>query len=126
MVNEIYLEGYVLEDLSHRVFDNSTLAKLTLKVPASKKIQGQWVYNYSFFDVDIWNPEESVMDIARGDRVYLSGRLIQERWERDGQKYSKAKVVATSLARTGKFVQDNLTANSNESDDNLAITTEMV
>ncbi len=39
--------------------------------------------------------------IQKGKPVLVSGRLVQERWEKDGQKRSKFKVVANDVVLLG-------------------------
>jgi len=102
MVNQLLVEGYLLDDPSHRVFENSTLAKFTIKVPVPKRNSvGELLWDMNFFDVDMWNPQEGsmVFDVKKGDRVVLDGKLVQERWERDGKKNSKIKIIAKEMFR---------------------------
>lgn len=58
----------------------------------------------SFFDVTAWNKTaEIVAEYCRkGSPVLVEGRLVQDRWEQDGNKRSKVKVVAERVRFLGR------------------------
>jgi single-strand DNA-binding protein len=39
--------------------------------------------------------------LTKGKQVAIEGRLNQERWEKDGQKHSRVKIIATSIQLLG-------------------------
>jgi len=63
----------------------------------------QWVDQVSFFDITLWGrlAEVAQQYLVKGNPVLISGRLKQERWEKDGQKRSKVKVIASELKLIG-------------------------
>ena len=48
----------------------------------------------NFWDVSVWTRPEEVGQLRKGQRVAVQGRLKVEEWEKDGQKHSKAVVIA--------------------------------
>jgi single-strand DNA-binding protein len=58
----------------------------------------EWQEYASFIDVKQWGPRaKAVLNfIEKGAMVCVTGKLKQERWEKDGQKQSKVVVVAVS------------------------------
>jgi len=53
-----------------------------------------------FVDVVIWKKTAEVIaeHVKKGDEIAITGRLIQDRWEQDGQKRSKHKISANSFS----------------------------
>jgi single-strand DNA-binding protein len=58
----------------------------------------------SFIDVTTFgkNAENAANYLKKGRQVVIEGRLQQDRWEKDGQKHSKVKVVAERVTFVGK------------------------
>ena len=52
-----------------------------------------------FFDIVAWKgtAEYLAKSAKKGDLVVVSGRLTQERWEKDGQKRNKVKIIANDI-----------------------------
>jgi len=50
----------------------------------------------SFFNCEMWGKgaEAFAQYHAKGDKVYLVGRLVQERWQKDGENRSMVKLKA--------------------------------
>jgi single-strand DNA-binding protein len=57
----------------------------------------------SYFDVSLWGKFAAVMKdyLERGKQVIVQGRLVQNRWEQDGQTRSKVEIVADNLQLIG-------------------------
>ena len=53
----------------------------------------------SFFDCEVWERQAEVVSeyCRKGNQVGVSGRLIQDRFEVDGQKRSKVKIVVSHV-----------------------------
>ena len=53
----------------------------------------------SFINCTSWNKTAEIMSqyCKKGSQVAVSGELIQDRWEKDGQKQSKIKVVVRNV-----------------------------
>lgn len=58
----------------------------------------------SYFDVDTFGKtaDNCALYLHKGREVAISGRLRQERWEKDGQKHSRVKIVANNVQFIGK------------------------
>jgi single-strand DNA-binding protein len=64
---------------------------------------GQWEDGEaSFYDVTCFRLlAESVAEtVAKGERVIVTGKLRQSRWEQDGQKRSRVEVIADDVAKS--------------------------
>lgn len=54
----------------------------------------------NYFDVDVWECKAAQW-LIKGKQVAITGELRQERWDQDGQKRSKVKIIARSLQLLG-------------------------
>jgi single-strand DNA-binding protein len=57
----------------------------------------------SYFDVTLWGKFATVMKdyLSKGKQVIVQGRLIQQRWDQDGQTRSKVIIAADNLQLLG-------------------------
>ena len=57
----------------------------------------------SYFDVIYWGkPAEAIKPyITKGKQLAIDGRLKQDRWEKDGNKYSRVYIIADSIKLLG-------------------------
>jgi single-strand DNA-binding protein len=66
-----------------------------------KDASGNWVDSApEYHDISVWGPlgERCAQVLHKGDRIFVSGRLQTRSWEApDGQKKSKAEIVADSI-----------------------------
>lgn len=65
-----------------------------------KNDQGQWEKRPDYFECIIWGKygESMTKHLSKGSLVTVSGRLKQERWEKDGIKNSRLTVVVSDLS----------------------------
>lgn len=102
-LNNVILIGRVTHDINDKAFGyiGSGTAKLTLSIAVNRSVKrgDKWEDEVSFFEVIVWGkPAESLKTrLSKGKRIAVSGELKQERWEKDGQKYSKIVVNAESV-----------------------------
>ena len=87
-------------------YTNSGLSIGTFSVAVSERQKGpngEWEDGEpSYYDVTCFRLlGESVAEtIAKGDRVIVTGKLRQSRWEKDGVKQSKVEVIADDVAKS--------------------------
>ena len=102
-LNSIVLVGRITQEVSEQDFGyiSTGTAKLTLHIAnnESRKRGDNWEDNPSYFDVVYWGkPAESLKTkIHKGMLIGVSGRIKQDRWEKDGQKKSKIYINADSI-----------------------------
>jgi single-strand DNA-binding protein len=53
----------------------------------------------NFFDITAWAAlaECCVKYLKKGNKIAVSGKLDQQRWEKDGQKHSKTIIIASTI-----------------------------
>ena len=101
--NSVVLVGRSVRDVSDRDFGylQSGTARLnfSIAVNKSRKQGDQWIDEPSFFDVTIFGKwaENLKQKMFKGCKVLVVGSLKQDRWENNGQKFSKVSVLADSV-----------------------------
>lgn len=79
------------------------VGKISLAVNRSVKKNDQWTDEASFFDVSLFGKqaENLKQSLVKGKQIALHGELKQDRWEKEGQKFSRVTVVASRVQLLG-------------------------
>lgn len=78
----------------------SAIVNFTIGVSELNKTEsGEFTTRSNFFDVVMFGkyPQACMQSLTKGREVAIKGRLKQERWEKDGQHYSKIVIYADDL-----------------------------
>jgi single-strand DNA-binding protein len=106
-LNHVIEIGRLTRDISERDFGYTTggTARLNLSIAVnrSEKRGGEWADKVSFFDVTVWGKTaENIRPyLHKGKQIAVDGYLDQQRWEKDGIKYSKVVIIADSVQLLG-------------------------
>ena len=106
-VNDIIEIGRLTREISERDFaytaGGTARLNLSIAVNRSEKRGGEWADKVSFFDVTVWGKTaENIRPyLHRGKQVAVHGYLDQQRWEKDGIKYSKVVIIADIVQLLG-------------------------
>ena len=106
-LNHVIEIGRLTRDISERDFAYTTggTARLNLSIAVnrSEKRGGEWADKVSFFDVTVWGKtaENIKPYLHKGKQIAVDGYLDQQRWEKDGVKYSKVVIIADSVQLLG-------------------------
>ena len=103
-INNVTLVGRLTKDADIRYTTGGTaVLNFSVAVNESRKQGEQWVEEVNFFDVTLFGRMgESIHKyMVKGKQVAVSGRLQQQRWQKDGQNYSKVAVVANYVQLFG-------------------------
>lgn len=109
-LNKVLVIGNLTRDLGadERSFTytagGTACAKVSIAVNRSRKgADGNWIDEVSFFDVTIWGKtaENLKQYLVKGKQIAVVGHLKQDRWEKDGQKFSKVSIVAEEVQLLG-------------------------
>ena len=115
-INNITVLGNLTRDPELRYTPNGN-AVAGFGIAVNRRIQnddGEWIDDPDFFEITTWFKlaENSASSLSKGDRVLVSGRLKQDRWEdKDGQKRSVIKIVASVVAPSLEFASATLEKN---------------
>ena len=80
------------------------IASCAVAVNTSRKdAQGNWTDEANFFDVTIFGKTAETLKpyLIKGKQIAVTGHLKQDRWEKEGQKYSKVSIVADTIELLG-------------------------
>ena len=107
--NHVILVGRLTKDLGtdERSFgyvaNGQARANISIAVNRSKKNGDQWIDEVNYFDVTIWGKTAENLKpyLTKGKQIIIDGYLKQDRWEKDGQKFSKVTVVANNVQLIG-------------------------
>lgn len=103
-VNSVVLVGNLVRDIEVR-YSNSGVAigKSAIAINRRRKNGDQWVDEVSYFDFTILGKSAEGLRpyLVRGKQVAIQGSLVQDRWEKDGQKNSRVYVMVDNLQLCG-------------------------
>ena len=109
-LNHVVLVGRLTKDLGadERSFgyvgNGQARATVSIAVNRSRKgADGNWIDEANYFDVTIWGKTAENLKpyLTKGKQIAVDGYLKQDRWEKDGQKFSKVSIVANNVQLLG-------------------------
>jgi single-strand DNA-binding protein len=102
--NRVILVGNLTRDPELRYLPSGmAVSDIGLAVNDRFKRNDQWVEEPVFVDVTLWGRTAEVANeyLSKGSSVLIEGRLKLDRWEKEGQKHSKLKVVGEKMQMLG-------------------------
>lgn len=103
-INHVTIVGRLTRDaeISH-LPSGAAVAKISIAVNRSRKNGDQWVEEVSYFDSAIFGKTAENLKpyLLKGKQVGLEGHLKQDRWEKDGQKFSRISIIADNVQLLG-------------------------
>ena len=121
--NRVVLMGNLTRDVELRYTPSGTaVTDISLAVNERVKRNDQWSDEVHFFDVTLWGRTAEIAGeyLSKGSPVLIEGRLKHDRWEQDGQKRSKIKIVGEKMQMLGKGGGGGGGGGSNSSNQNSA------
>lgn len=101
-LNNVTLIGRLAKDAATKEVGSTTLTSLLIAVNSSYKKNEEWLNEVSYFDVNAWKLSEKLCALlVKGKAIAITGTLKQERWEKDGQKYSRVVINSNSIQLLG-------------------------
>ena len=114
--NKVTLIGRLTRDIDLKYTTTGTaIAAVSLASNRSVKKQDNWETEVSYFDANIYGrmAENLKPYLIKGKMILIAGRLKQDRWEKDGQKFSRIKIEVEEVQLLGGNSSESLN-NSNE------------
>jgi single-strand DNA-binding protein len=103
--NKVIIMGRLTRDIDLKSINNGTsLAEIGIAVNERRKDRdGKWTDAVHFVEVTFWGKKAEVMSqyLEKGQPVLIEGKLRQDRWESNGQNYSKLKVHGEQFSFVG-------------------------
>ena len=103
--NRVVLVGNLTRDPELRYIPSGTaVTDIGLAINDRRKnSSGEWVDEPVFVDVTLWARTAEVASeyLSKGSPVLIEGRLKLDSWEKEGQKFSKLRVVGERMQMLG-------------------------
>jgi single-strand DNA-binding protein len=102
--NRVILVGNLTRDPELRYIPSGmAVSDIGLAVNDRVKRNDQWVEEATFIDITLWGRTAEIANeyLSKGAPVLIEGRLKLDRWEKDGQKHTKLKVIGERLQMLG-------------------------
>ncbi|MDX1926795.1 MAG: single-stranded DNA-binding protein [Pirellulaceae bacterium] len=103
--NRVILMGNLTRDIVLRYTPAGTpVTEVGLAINDRRKGQnGEWIDETTFVDVTFWGrtAEVAAEYLSKGSPVFIEGHLKLDKWEKDGQKNYKLRVVCDRMQMIG-------------------------
>ena len=110
-LNHVVLVGRLTRDVGSDersfgyVANGQARANLSIAVNRSRKdaASGNWVEEANFFEVTLWGKQAENLKpyLTKGKQIAVDGYLKQDRWQKDGQNFSRVTIVANNVQLLG-------------------------
>ncbi|MBD5412675.1 MAG: single-stranded DNA-binding protein [Treponema sp.] len=105
-INTLTIIGRLVRDPEAIAYTSGGTARLNISIAVNRREKrgGDWSDRASFFDITIWGKtaENIKPYLAKGKQIAVEGYLDQQRWEKDGQKFSRVCIVANNVQLLGR------------------------
>jgi single-strand DNA-binding protein len=108
-VNTVAVSGNLVADPELKTLPSgTTVAELRMATNRSRKTDDGYVDEASFFSISAFGKFAELIGrkLRKADSVTVTGRLEEQRWEKDGQKRSKVVIIANEIDSPGFFKKD--------------------
>ena len=101
--NRVSVIGRTTKEIGEKDYGYTTNGKAKLNLSIAVNDGYGENKSVSYFDVIYWGkPAEAIKPyITKGKQLAIDGRLKQDRWEKDGNKYSRIYIIADSIQLLG-------------------------
>ena len=101
-INSVTLVGRLTKNAEVKALPSGAeVAEMSIASNYSVKKGDQWVDEVSYFDITKFKPGGLAKYLVKGKQIAVVGELQQQRWEKDGQKRSRVKIMARKLQLLG-------------------------
>jgi single-strand DNA-binding protein len=97
--NTVAVIGRLTRDAESKQVGDKTVVIFSIASNYYSKQNPPAAVNY--FEIESWHVSGIVRHLVKGKQVGISGEMRQERWETDGQKRSKIKILAHHVQLLG-------------------------
>lgn len=103
-INTVAVAGRLVRDADLKYTNSGTaICEFSIANNYSIKRGDQWEEAVNYFDCTLFGRRAEALHkhLAKGKQVAVSGELQQQRWETDGQKRSRVKIMVRNLQLLG-------------------------
>ncbi len=103
--NRVILMGNLTRDVELKYTQSGmAVTEVGMAINDRRKNQaGEWIEETTFVDVTLWGRTAEVASeyLSKGSPIFIEGRLKLDTWEKEGQKYSRLRVVGERMQMLG-------------------------
>ena len=101
-INSCNLTGRMTKDVEIKAINSSFLVSGSFAANRNIKKGDKWEEEASYFNFKLWVKSDKQKDfysnyLKKGTQIAIHGELVQERWEKDGQKQSAVVLYAERI-----------------------------
>ena len=99
-INTVAISGNLVADCEKKNAGQTPLASFVIAVNESKKnANGEWEDYPNFIECNLFGNRAKALSesLVKGTKVFISGKLYQSRWNKDGQNMSKISVTVDTI-----------------------------
>lgn len=99
-LNSVNIMGNLTKDPESKTTPSGkTVCRMSVANNRVYTKNGEKVQEVSFFDVDVWGQiaENCAKYLKKGSGIIIEGRLLQQRWEKEGKTQSRVVILANSI-----------------------------
>lgn len=98
-INNVTISGNLTADCERRMAGETPLISFSVAVNDRRKEGDEWVDYPNYIDCTCFGKfAQAIADqMVKGIKVCVSGKLRQDRWEKDDQKRSKVSVIVDNI-----------------------------
>ena len=103
-LNQVIIIGRCVSNMELKYIPSGTaVSNFSLAVNETYTSNGQKVENCNFFDVVLFGKVADALKpyLLKGKQVAITGKLKQERWEKDGKTHTRVKIIASNIQLLG-------------------------
>ena len=103
-VNKVILIGRLGQDPEIKNVNGTKVANFSIATTESYKDKnGHKVENTEWHNIVIWGGLADVVEsyVHKGDQLYLEGKLMTRKWEKEGITYSRTEIVCNQMQMVG-------------------------
>ena len=104
-VNKVILIGRLGQDPEIKNVNGTKVANFSIATTESYKDRqtGHKVENTEWHNIVIWGGLADVVEsyVHKGDQLYLEGKLMTRKWEKEGITYSRTEIVCNQMQMLG-------------------------
>ncbi len=119
MTNTVCLLGRLVKDPELKELESGKkVCNMTIAVQRSYK-NADGIYEADFIDCSLWEGVALNMTqyCKKGDLIAVKGRLQQDKYEKDGEHFSKINVIAEKMTFIATKNKEDKTVSDNERDE---------
>lgn len=120
-LNSVVLVGNLTRD-AEVTFMQSGMAVAAMSIASnrSRKSGEEWINEVSYYDISLYGKtaENLQQYLKKGQKIAVQGHLKQDRWEKEGQKYSKIRIICDAIQLVGGRLEGNTSGNTAANNEN--------